>query len=191
MYDFIEGEITSKNPTRVVISAGGVGYELAVPLGSTFPSSGRARAWTHLVVREDSHTLCGFSDQRSRDLFRQLLSVKGVGPVMGLTILSGISYEPLLAAIVGKDAAALTRIKGVGKRTAEQILLDLSDKLGRNLPAAQAPASTPASALLDEAIAALVSIGFSEKEARKSAEKAILRAGKADLDAVLRAALAD
>jgi len=189
VYDFIEGEVAAKSPTRVVINAGGVGYELSVPLGSQFPAAGRARAWTHLVVREDAHTLCGFSDKRSRDLFRQLLSVKGVGPVMGLTILSGIGCEPLFAAIIGKDAAALTRIKGVGKRTAEQILLDLSDKLARGLPAHEPRGAVPTSSLLDEAIAALISIGFSEKEARKTAEKALERAGKSDLDAVLRAAL--
>jgi Holliday junction DNA helicase RuvA len=189
VYDFIEGEVAAKSPTRVVISAGGVGYELSVPLGSQFPAAGRARAWTHLVVREDAHTLCGFSDQRSRDLFRQLLSVKGVGPVMGLTILSGIGCEPLFAAIIGKDAAALTRIKGVGKRTAEQILLDLSDKLARGLPGYEPRGAVPTSSLLDEAIAALISIGYSEKEARKTAEKALDRAGKSDLDAVLRAAL--
>jgi Holliday junction DNA helicase RuvA len=191
VYDFIEGEIASKSPTRLVVSAGGVGYELSVPLGSQFPPGGRVRVWTHLVVREDAHTLCGFSDQRTRDLFRQLLSVSGVGPVMGLTILSGMSYEPLVAAITGKDAAALTRIKGVGKRTAEQILLDLSDKLARGTGAAPTPSTMPgsSSALLDEAIAALISIGYSEKEARRSAEKAITKAARPELDLVLRAAL--
>jgi Holliday junction DNA helicase RuvA len=191
VYDFIEGELASKSPTRLVVSAGGVGYELSVPLGSQFPAAGRVRVWTHLVVREDSHMLCGFSDQRTRDLFRQLLSVSGVGPVMGLTILSGMSYEPLVSAIAGKDAAALTRIKGVGKRTAEQILLDLSDKLARSASAAPALSAVPgsSSALLEEAIAALISIGYSEKEARRSAEKAITKAARAELDLVLRAAL--
>jgi holliday junction DNA helicase RuvA len=194
VYDFIEGEIVSRSPARLVIATAGVGYELSVPVGSQFPSSGHARAWTHLVVREDAHILCGFADQKSRELFRLLLSVSGVGPVMGLTILSGMSYEPLVSAIANKDAAALTRIKGVGKRTAEQILLDLSDKLVRSGAASGTDSQilTPAprgAALLEETVAALISIGYSEKEARKSAEKAMARSPKPDLESVLRAAL--
>ena len=197
MYDFLEGEVAQRSAAHLVLDVGGVGYELAVPLGSSFPSAGRARAWTHLVVREDAHLLFGFSEREARELFRLLISVSGVGPVMGLTILSGIAREPLLAAIAEGDVDALTCIKGVGPKTAGQIVLDLKDKAAK-LRKAGTPLADPGllqpvargDALLEDAVAALLSIGYSEKEARKSVERAASKGGKKDLETLLRAALA-
>ena len=200
MYDFLEGEVAQRSAARLVLDVAGVGYELSIPLGSSFPSAGRARAWTHLVVREDAHMLFGFSEREARELFRLLISVSGVGPVMGLTILSGLAREALLAAIAEGDVETLTRIKGVGPKTAGQIVLDLKDKAAKlrragpalgepGEPGVLRPQARP-DALVEDAVAALTSIGYSEKEARKSVERASAKGAKKDLETLLRAALA-
>jgi len=195
VYEYLDGEIAARSAARVVLDVGGVGYDVHVPLGSGFPASGRARVWTHLVVREDAHTLCGFPDRETRDLFRLLLSVRGVGPVMALGILSGLPREPLLDAVANGDAGTLTKIRGVGKKTAEQILLDMRDKatlLRAELAsgsASRTPRTEPAAAGVEDAVQALVSIGYSEKEARKSVERAAQRVGAQDLELLVRAAL--
>jgi len=197
VYDFLEGEVAQRSAARLVLDVGGVGYELAIPLGSSFPAAGRARAWTHLVVREDAHMLFGFSEREARELFRLLISVSGVGPVMGLTILSGLAREALLAAIAEGDVETLTRIKGVGPKTAGQIVLDLKDKAAKlrragaalGEPGVLKPQARP-DGLVEDAVAALTSLVYSEKEARKSVERASAKGGKQDLETLLRAALA-
>jgi Holliday junction DNA helicase RuvA len=194
VYEYLEGEIAGRAPGRLVLDVGGVGYELAVPLAVPFPEAGRFRVWTHLVVREDAHVLCGFPDRATRDLFRLLIEVRGVGPVMALSVLSGIARVPLLEAIAAGDLATLLRIKGVGKKTGEQILLDLREKAkilraeqssGRTEPSGSAARDTH----VEDAIAALVSIGYSEKEARKSVEKAARKVDETSLEELVRAAL--
>ena len=197
MYEFLEGEVAARTPGRLVLDVRGVGYELSVPLGAAFPDSGRFRVWTHFVVREDAHVLCGFEDRETRDLFRLLITVRGVGPGMALAILSGLPRAPLLDAIAEGDTGTLTRIKGVGKKTAEQILLDMREKaqvLRAQLAGAAAlpvgRAGLARDANLEDAITALVSIGYSEKEARKSVESAAKRVDKQNLEELVRAALA-
>jgi Holliday junction DNA helicase RuvA len=197
VYDFLEGEVAQRSAARLVLDVGGVGYELSVPVGSSFPSSGRTRAWTHLVVREDAHLLFGFSEREARELFRLLLSVGGVGPTTALTILSGVAREPLLTAIAEGDVDALLRLKGVGPKTAGQIVLDLKDKAQKlrrtgaalGEPGVLQPAAR-SDALLEDAVAALLSIGYTEKEARKSVERAASKGARKDLESLLRAALA-
>ncbi|MFN0244061.1 MAG: Holliday junction branch migration protein RuvA [Planctomycetota bacterium] len=196
MYEFLEGEIVARSPARVVLLVAGVAYDLAVPLSSHLPASGRQRIYTHLVVREDAHLLYGFQDRETRDLFRLLLSVRGVGPTMALSLLSGLPREPLLAAVAHGDAASLTRVRGVGKKTAEQILLDMRDKaqalLAELRPSANAAARAPVpgGANLEDAVQALISIGYSEKEARKQVERAARSVDPTDLESLVRAALA-
>jgi holliday junction DNA helicase RuvA len=190
VYEYLDGDVAGRSASRIVLDVGGVGYDICVPLGTQFPE-GRARVWTHLVVREDAHVLCGFRDRETRDLFRLLLSVRGVGPVMALGILSGLPREPLLDAVANGDAATLTKIRGVGKKTAEQILLDMRDKAAR-LRAELAAGTTPAARkddTLEDAVQALISIGYSEKEAKKSVERAAQRVDKRDLELLVRTAL--
>lgn len=197
MYEFIRGEIADRTGTAVILDAGGVGFELVAPLGATFPAKGsQAKVFTHLSVREDNQTLYGFPRREDRDLFRILLRVRGVGPSMALAILSGLTPEELTRAVVGEDLKALTRIKGVGKKTGEQILLDLRDKAGQlaavagDVKVISAPNETStASANVADAITALVSIGYSEKEATKNVEKAVQDVGESDLEALVRAAM--
>ncbi|MBL8857245.1 MAG: Holliday junction branch migration protein RuvA [Planctomycetes bacterium] len=198
MFEFIEGEIAGRTAARLIVDVRGVGYDLAVPLTATFPDKGRVRVYTHLVVREESHTLFGFPDREMRDLFRVLLSARGVGPVMALGILSGLSPADLVEAIGSNDSKPLVRIKGVGQKTADQILLDLRDKAA-NLRAQMASNGSPHAPLpsagridpnVEDAVAALVSIGYSEKQARASVVRAALSVDTQDLEALVRAALA-
>lgn len=193
MYDFLEGRVELCAATRLVLEVGGVGYELSVPLGSSFAA--RVRVYTHLVVREDAHTLYGFADAATRELFRALLTVNGVGPRTALGVLSGLPRGELVAAIAAGDRAKLTALKGIGRKTADQILLDLSGKAAALLaadgdggPAPALPAAAGGAA--DDAIAALVSIGYADKDARKQVERAVARVGAGDLEALVRAALA-
>ncbi|QDV07009.1 Holliday junction ATP-dependent DNA helicase RuvA [Planctomycetes bacterium Poly30] len=198
MYEFISGEVADRTGTAVILDVGGVGYELIAPLGAAFPAKGsRAKVFTHFSVREDHQTLYGFPRREDRDLFRILLRVRGVGPSMALGILSGLSADDLTRAVVQEDLKALTRIKGVGKKTGEQILLDLRDKTA--LLAAVSgdmatvvtttPDAPTTSSNVADAVTALISIGYSEKEAAKSVEKAAKDVGEEDLEALVRAAM--
>jgi len=195
VYEYLEGTLAARTAGRVVIDVGGVGYDVLVPIGTALPEAGqRLRVWTHFVVREDAHVLCGFPERSTRELFRLLLNVHGVGPVMAMAILSGMSRDELLRAIAAGDAAALERIKGVGSKTASQILIDAGEK-ARKLLAGGSVADgvvTPPGrdTLVDDAIAALVSIGYSEKEAKKSVEKVAAKTRPKDLETLLRSVLA-
>ncbi len=194
MYEFLEGVVHRQAPTSLVLQVGGVGYALLMPFGTRFPQGERARVFVHQVVREDAHTLYGFGDEEQRDLFRLLLSVRGVGPAVALSLLSGLDTASLVQAILGEDRAAICRAKGVGKRTAEQILLDLRERVARFGHEAARPSADPAAPGEDttraDAVLALVSIGFKEKEA--AALVARLAEAEPDLDTeqLIRAALA-
>lgn len=200
MYDFIRGTVAERTATAVIVDAAGVGFELLAPLGAAFPAPGEeALVWAHLVVREDAQTLYGFGQRDQRELFRVLLKVRGVGPAMALGILSGLAPEELAAAVTAEDLGAFTKVKGVGKKTAQQILLDLRDKGvllmelagGRTAAAAAAAAEEAPAASSHEAdaVLALVSIGYSEKEATKLVEAAAEAVGTDDLEALVRAAM--
>jgi Holliday junction DNA helicase RuvA len=146
----------------------------------------------HQVVREDEHRLYGFPEAGTRDLFRLLLTVRGVGPAAALGLLSGLPAAELVAAIQESDVRKLTSVKGIGKKTAEQLLLDLRDKI---LSFRQAGPSGTLSRSggdqrVEDAVAALVGIGFSEKEARKSVDRAVAQVGGGDVELLVRTALA-
>ena len=159
----VAGTLVEKNPPQVVVMAQGVGYEIDVPM-STFcnlPRTGEAvELLTHLVVREDAHLLFGFLTAGERTAFRQLLKVSGVGPKVGLAVLSGLSVDDLAAAVASEDAARLTRVPGIGKKTAERLVLELRDKLPSAIPSAKAP-PPHAGDLLN----ALLSLGYNDREA--------------------------
>ena len=197
MYEFLEGTVASRAPARLVLDVQGVGYDLAVPIGSIFDESIKLRVWTHLVVREDAHKLFGFPDRETRELFRLLLSVRGIGPGIALGILSGLTRQELVRAILDDDVKRLTKLKGVGKKTAEQMLLDLRDKAPAWQNAQDEPISTGSSLskapeteqLIEDAIQALTSIGYSAKDARKSVEKVAEQSQSQDLEVLVREAL--
>jgi Holliday junction DNA helicase RuvA len=193
VFEFLEGEIAGRSAARLVIDVAGVGYEVLVPLSASFPSSGRLRVYTHFVVREDSQQLFGFADVATRDMFRALLTVSGVGPKVALAVLSGLSRDRLLAAIVASDLAALTSVRGVGRKTAEQILLDLRAKAVVMQAAASASTAERGAAKqrvqVEDAVAALMSIGYSDKEARKQIDRAVQKVASDDVETLVRTAL--
>jgi Holliday junction DNA helicase RuvA len=162
----LAGRLVEKHPPSIVVDVHGVGYELDVPMSTFYhlPATGQeVTLLTHLVVREDAQLLFGFGSEGERQLFRQLLRISGIGARTALSLLSGLSVAEVQAAVAQQDSARLTRIPGIGKKTAERLLLELRDKLG---PVAGAPAQTVAGQSGDDALNALVALGYSDKEAR-------------------------
>lgn len=191
MYDFLVGTIAELQGTRLVLEVAGVGYELAVPLGADFEGSESTQVWTHFAVREDSQQLFGFADRPTRDLFRLLLGVRGVGPAMALALLSDLGVDELIEAVLSERVSALVRVKGVGKKTAQQLLLDLRDSPALRSAGASATSGAPSAtpSLVEDAVRALVSIGFKEREARRNIDEALRELKTDDLEALVRAAI--
>ena len=161
----ISGKLAAKNPPQVMLEVNGIGYEIDVPMSTFYnlPATGEAVSlFTHLVVREDAHMLYGFASLEERSAFRQLIRISGVGARTALSVLSGLSVAELAHAVAMQDAARLTKIPGIGRKTAERLLLELKGKLAEPLVgAAEARASgTPA-----DILNALLALGYSEKEA--------------------------
>ncbi len=162
----IAGTLLEKNPPQIVVEAGGVGYEMEVPMSTFYnlPATGeRVTLLTHLVVREDAHLLYGFASDAERRVFRQLLKISGVGARTSLAVLSGMSVAELAQTVAAQDAARLVRIPGIGKKTAERLLLELKGKLGEEALAGVA-LNRPQSAAGD-VTHALLALGYNEKEA--------------------------
>lgn len=180
MIAFLRGRILEKHPNRVVLDVAGVGYEVFVPL-STFYGLGEPGAdvslRTHLHVREDAMVLYGFATWLEQAIFERLIGVSGIGPKLGLAVLSGSEPPELIGAIERGDVARLTAIPGVGKKTAERIVLELKDRLPRAQIAAQIDGGVPpeAATLRDDLLSALVNLGYH----RPLAEKAVAAAIKA------------
>ncbi len=163
----LSGQLAGKAPPQVLVDVGGVGYEVDVPMSTFFnlPALGeRVTLLTHFVVREDAQLLYGFLTAPERDAFRQLVRISGVGPRTALSVLSGLSVGELAQAVTAQDSARLVKVPGIGKKTAERLLLELKGKLGPDLalPAAGA-ASTEAG---NDIVQALVALGYNEKEAQ-------------------------
>ena len=170
----LAGTLIYKQPPLLVIDVAGVGYEVEAPLSVFYdlPEIGQPVVLlTHLSIKDDSHTLYGFDSEGQRTLFRQLLKISGIGAKLALTILSGASGDELARYVAERDTAALTRLPGIGKKTAERIIIELRDKLD-NLPLS-GPASGGAAALpadaLSEARNALAALGFKPQEASRMA----------------------
>ena len=164
MYDFVRGAVVSRAAGHIVLDAGGVGYSFSVSTSTLqrTPADGEATLYAHLLLRDDRAELYGFSDRSERHLFRQLLGVAGVGPAAGLALLSAHSPESLATHIACGEVAQLTRAKGIGKRTAERILVELRDRLAA---AAQARPAGDVPRGREDAVLALCSLGLQRSEA--------------------------
>ena len=174
MITFLEGKLINALPTHATVDVNGVGYEVAIPLSSydKLPAVGQPiRILTHLAVREDAHVLYGFMTAAERDLFRLLVNnVTGIGPKLALAVLSGMSVKNFKSAVVNSDVAAISKISGLGKKTAERIVLELKDKVGVAAAweaAASAHAPTPEQEQANEAVLALIALGYKQIEAHK------------------------
>ena len=157
----LSGKLVGKHPPQLLVDVGGVAYELDVPMSTFYglPATGEAVSlYTHLVVREDAHTLYGFGTLEERTAFRQLIRISGVGARTALSVLSGLSVGDLAHAVALQDAAALTRIPGIGKKTAERLLLELKGKLAE-------PSAAAGTQQASDVVNALVALGYSDKEA--------------------------
>jgi len=169
MIGFVRGKLVTKAPPHLTVDVGGVGYDIEAPMSTFYnlPATGSdVRLLTHLVVREDAHILYGFGTQDERALFRNLLKVSGVGPKIALAILSGVSVEGFSTCVKLKDAAALTKIPGVGRKTAERLLVEMPDRLDAvsAAVAAGAPVPNAENQVEGEAWSALVALGYKPAE---------------------------
>ncbi len=177
MIGSLRGTLAWKAPPQLLVEAHGVGYELEAPMSTFYglPAIGsEVRLLTHLVVREDAHVLYGFATGDERRLFRILLKVSGVGPKIALGILSGISVESFRQFVAGNDAAALTRIPGVGRKTAERLIVEVRDRLDGLASAPAVDGSLPAGGADGEAFSALVALGYKAPEAARLLKAAAL-----------------
>ncbi len=170
MIGAIRGRIASKAPPQLTVDVGGLGYELEAPMSTFFhlpPVGSEVSLLTHLVVREDAHVLYAFATEEERRLFRSLIRVSGVGPKIALALLSGMSVAAFSACVQSEDVAALTRVPGVGRKTAERLIVEMRDRLGP-APAATAVAAAPTAATAEnEAYGALVALGYRPAEATR------------------------
>jgi Holliday junction DNA helicase RuvA len=197
MITFLHGKLVEALPTQVVVDVGGVGYEALIPLSSfdKLPQpGGEVHLLTHLVVREDAHILYGFMTTTERELFRLLInSVSGIGPKTALNILSGVSVTAFRGAVANSDVKALSQISGVGKKTAERIVVELRDKIGLAGALEAASAKHGLSAddqKLNDATLALMALGFKQAEAHDSVRAAQAMLGaKVSVEELVRACL--
>ncbi len=164
MIGHLRGRLVRKSPPALIVDVNGVGYELEAPMSTFYrlPELGsEVELHTHLVVREDAHLLYGFATEDERRLFRDLLRVTGIGPKIGLALLSGIDVETFMRCVEAEDTAALTRIPGIGRKTAERLLIEMRDRISAlgQLPSAGAKSASGGGARA-EAFAALVALGY-------------------------------
>ena len=197
MISFLQGKLIEALPTQVTVEVHGVGYEALIPLSSydKLPAPGNeVRLLTHLSVREDAHTLYGFMTATERELFRLLINtVSGIGPKIALNILSGVNPTAFRGAVANGDIKALSQISGVGKKTAERIVVELKDKIG---PVGAWEASSAQRALspedqkVNDATLALMALGFKQMEAHETVRAALTALGpKATVEELVRASL--
>lgn len=179
MIAHLRGRVLEKTPNRVVIDAAGVGYDVTISVASFsgLPAEGsEVSLFVHTHVREDALSLYGFLRRDEKRVFERLIGVSGIGPKLAITVLSGIAADALVAALRGNDIAALTRIPGVGKKTAERMVLELRDKLDGFEAAPTAP---PASRMEEDVVSALVNLGYQRGPAEHAAKRALEKAGAA------------
>ena len=163
----LNGTLADKNPPQVLVDCHGVGYEVDVPMSTFYNLPGvgeKVTLLTHFVVREDAQVLFGFGSAAEREAFRQLIRISGVGPRTALSVLSGMSVADIAQAVTAQDATRLVKVPGIGKKTAERLLLELKGKIGADL--GSTPGAGPATDAQADILQALVALGYSDKEAQ-------------------------
>ena len=197
MIGHLSGKLTFKQPSQVVVDVGGVGYEVTIPL-STFYEVGEIGSelslFIHTHVREDVLQLFGFRTRSEKDMFLKLTSVSGVGPKLAITILSGMPVGELIQVIGAGDAGRLTAIPGVGRKTAERVAMELRDKLKGITPAAEAVAAYGGAAasdtgIVDDAVSALVSLGYPKPLAERTVASVASESGERTIESLLKRSL--
>lgn len=187
----LSGKLMIKQPPLLLIDVSGVGYEVEAPMSTFYqlPEPGEAvTVLTHLTIRDDAHILFGFATEGERALFRSLIKVNGVGPKMALTILSGISAADFALCVQNRDATALTRLPGIGKKTAERLVVEMQDRLGDTQGVISVPGGVPGGGAspANDAVSALVALGYKQADADKMV-KSVTRDGMASEDLIREA----
>ena len=191
MYDHIEGELVFKSPAQAVIAAGGVGYRFSIPL-STFaalPERGPAKLLAYLHVREDALKLFGFATEKERRLFVRLIGISGIGPGTAMAILNGLSVDEFRRAVAAEEVSALCNVKGIGRKTAERMIVELRRDMEREL-LEEPEARGEAASLTADALAAMLALGYKRSVSEAAVLRAIEKLGRgANLEQVVRQAL--
>lgn len=190
MITHIEGKLVEKNPTDVVVDCNGVGYFLNISLHtfSQIPNTEKVKLYTQLLVREDSHTLYGFSSIEEREVFNLLISVSGVGASTARTMLSSLSPELVRDAILSEDIVTIQSVKGIGTKTAQRVVLDLKDKIIKvygSMPNSSISSNTNR----NEALSALETLGFARKQAEKACDTVLKNQPQATIEEIIKQAL--
>lgn len=194
MIAYIDGKLVFKDPTHVVIDVNGVGYQIRISLGTyaSLKEGERCKLLTYLHIKEDGHTLFGFSEAAEKKTFLDLISISGIGPGTALMVLSSLSASELRQAILSEDVRTIQNVKGIGAKTAQRIILELKDKMQKMSPAADLK-NTPIfshNTLRNEALSALVTLGIPRNAAEKSVDSIIKREGdQVSLEQLIKLAL--
>jgi holliday junction DNA helicase RuvA len=190
MYEFIRGRVAGLNPASVVLETGGIGFFINISLNTYSKIKGEkeVQLFLHQAIREDAHILFGFAENQERDLFRNLISVNGVGAGTAIMMLSSLSTNEIITAVGTGNVDLLKTIKGIGIKTAQRIIIDLKDKLGKITDNTQILISTD-NTLQNESLSALVMLGFTKKDAEKVVAKIIRDNPDATVERVVKTAL--
>ncbi|MDX1284796.1 MAG: Holliday junction branch migration protein RuvA [Draconibacterium sp.] len=190
MYEYIRGKIEDIGPTNIIVEAGDVGYFVNISLNSYSKLNGKKEVilFIHQIVREDAHTLYGFADKNERELFRNLISVNGVGASTAIMMLSSLNSDEIIAAVTTENVAVLKAVKGIGAKTAQRIIIDLKDKLGKIPETGQILLPTD-NTIRNESLSALVMLGFAKRDAEKTVSKILQEEPNATVESVIKQAL--
>ncbi len=193
MIDFIKGQIAYKNPAFLIVeTSGGVGYRLNISLNTyaKIEKEETVRLLTHVQIREDAHVLFGFAEESERQLFQMLISVSGVGPATAQVLLSGMNADEVRSAILGENEAAFNKVKGIGPKTAKRIILDLKDKVMKDGgETMNLNLSGSNSTMRDEALSALMALGFQRIAVQKVLNKILLEKAAATVEELIKTAI--
>ncbi|OGX12247.1 MAG: Holliday junction DNA helicase RuvA [Omnitrophica bacterium RIFOXYB12_FULL_50_7] len=197
MYHYLTGKIAEKTPVAVILDVNGIGYEVRVSLStfSSLPNLGETvKLFTHFVVREDAQLLYGFATEEEREAFKLLISISGIGPKLAITLLSGVTLPELKRAIQEKNVPALTAISGIGQKTAERVIIELKDKIGKAEISAGQELIHDASVsdqMVEDSVLALVSLGYTKQKAKDAIQKTLkaMLGKKPSVEEIIRAAL--
>ena len=190
MIGCLAGNIIELHPQLLLLDVGGVGYEVEIPLSAFYllgDAEGTVTIHTHLVVRDDAHLLYGFMSRDERELFRALIKVNGVGPRMAITILSGLDAESFAASVLKNDVKALTGLPGVGKKTAERLIMEMRDKVESFAPAGGDITGKIPANVEGDAVSALIGLGYKHKEAAQAVS--LVESPGEDVETLIRLAL--